>query len=156
MTNRYALPPLPEPLCNLPTYCQDAIRQYTRTVLDDHLSDQEAAIEADRKRRGEPAFYVNARIFDPATGKIKTDVNGALTWSEKPAGNWQVPVYTAPQPAEPIAMSLDDAIAHAVSVAADGSTPCRRQHLQLAAWLRELREFRCSAQPSAEPVKVQT
>lgn len=66
---------------------------------------------------------------------------------------YTAPLPPAPQPAEPCpdctakpadtgAMSLDDAIAHAVAIAADGSTPCRRQHLQLAAWLRELREFR--------------
>jgi hypothetical protein len=51
MTEKIHLPPLPEPLCNLPKYCQDAINHYTRSVVDDYLNTQDASIKADRQKR---------------------------------------------------------------------------------------------------------
>ena len=39
-------------------------------------------------------------------------------------------------------LSLDEAIAHADEVASDCSTACRREHKQLADWLRELKSMR--------------
>lgn len=115
------LPPLPAELrkefVRRTSYISEADRD-TRAAFVDEIA--RAAIEADRQRRGEPAFYVNARIFDPATGKIKTDVNGALTWSERPAGNWQVPVYTAPQPAA----SAEPWDGHKFKRHADGTWRC--------------------------------
>ena len=39
-------------------------------------------------------------------------------------------------------MSLDEAIAHADEVAGDCSTGCKREHKQLADWLRELKSRR--------------
>jgi len=39
-------------------------------------------------------------------------------------------------------MTLDEAIAHSEEKAGDCSTECRREHRQLARWLRELKMFR--------------
>jgi len=39
-------------------------------------------------------------------------------------------------------LSLDEAIAHADEVAGDCSTACKREHKQLADWLRELKNMR--------------
>ena len=39
-------------------------------------------------------------------------------------------------------LSLDEAIAHADEVAGDCDTACRREHKQLADWLRELKNRR--------------
>ena len=94
-THDIELPPLPEP-----TWVDGEPYWYDRHMEAYAL----AAIEADRKRRGEPVAwlrnerdgYAGKEIFDPlvilgSAPPIKT-ANGA-TYS---------PVFTAPQPAEPV------------------------------------------------------
>lgn len=51
----------------------------------------------------EPAFYINAAIINPETGRIKKNIQGGLTWSETRVGGWQMPVYAAPVASAPVA-----------------------------------------------------
>ena len=142
-------------------------KRQNRPVYEEGWKDALEWAERNRKRRGEPVMYQvrtrpdwNEHWFrwkectrEQAEGYRKAPVVHDLHYEVRE-------LYTAPQPAEPVsqhpdetkAMSLDDAIAHAVEIAADGSTQCQRQHLQLAAWLRELREFRCASKQPSEPL----
>jgi len=53
-------------------------------------------IEADRRERGEPAFFINPKIIDPDDGKIAGDIDRALTWSREATRSHSMAVYTAP------------------------------------------------------------
>lgn len=40
----------------------------------------------------EPVLYINPKVIDPATGKVRNGT-GALTYSDNPCGGWSMPLY---------------------------------------------------------------
>ena len=45
-------------------------------------------------------LYINPKVIDPATGKVRNGA-GALTFSDSPCAGWSLPLYTTP-PAAPV------------------------------------------------------
>lgn len=87
----------------------------------DREIDELRAALASKPPAGEqkPICYLNPIVIDPATGQLRE--GSTLTFSRNPCGQWQMAVYTAPQPEQVAQDSAvlaylddlkDDAIAH--------------------------------------------
>lgn len=94
----------------------------------------QAAIEADRQARGEPLFYINPKIIDPASGKMARHVTDAITWSSEPvSGAWSMPVFAAPQPQQiPEPSTRRESMSSNHRSYADGWNACRKAMLEAA------------------------
>lgn len=96
-THDIELPPLPE-------WADTTLQGEDRDSL---LAWAEAAIEADRQCRGEPVAWLQV----DANGRVLATAlePGQMYKSEYDEGAKDVPLYSAPQPAEPVSLHPDDA-----------------------------------------------
>src|SRR5690606_27460358 len=95
-THDIELPPLP------PLYIAPSVEPVDYPKVAQALMDYaRAAIEADRKRRGEPVGYVSPS----AIKRLKAGGNAIVGGVSQ---GFDVPIYTAPQPAESCASLMSD------------------------------------------------
>jgi hypothetical protein len=71
--------------------------RYTDRVKNTMASLRQAIAEPEQ----EPVLYINPRVINPATGKVRTRT-GALTFSDEPCAGWSLPLYTEPTPRKPL------------------------------------------------------
>ena len=71
--------------------------RYTDRVKNTMASLRQALAEPEQ----EPVLYINPKVINPATGKVRTRT-GALTFSDEPCAGWSLPLYTEPTPRRPL------------------------------------------------------
>ena len=111
----------------------DAVKHLSRTHNDNLPEDVRAVLEG-------IAFDANAALAATETAEKSLVVGDCAKLHED-----SVSLECQVKP-----LSLDEAIAHADDVAGDCSTGCKREHKQLANWLRELKKRRNGSDDAAK------
>ena len=120
----------------------DAICEVTQWIIPDALAEPVRNCDLYRTKEEAQAAFLEEACDHPCGNCWVEDINNecGVDWLLGPATEKEA---TMEKPECAIkSLSLDEAIAHADEVAGDCGTACKREHKQLADWLRELKSRR--------------